>query len=209
MNDTVRVVDVGCGQRPYEHLFAGYDCEYLGVDWEHRPGVDLVASGDDLPIESASIDVVICSQVLEHVENPNAVVKEMHRVLKPGGLALVSTHGLMRYHPNPHDYWRWTHAGLYRMFCTNGCWERIDVIPNGSTVIAIAYLVQYESAMVARRLGIGRPWRIMTAMGNVVAWQGERLYRRAGGKRVPSLSANYLVSATSGCDASNSSVTTL
>jgi SAM-dependent methyltransferase len=193
---SARVLDVGCGSRPYEAMFDGLVGEYTGVDWEQRPGVDIVASGAELPLPDASYHCVICSQVIEHVQYPHTTIAEVFRVLVPGGLALVSTHGLFRYHPNPDDYWRWTHKGLEELFGQNGAWTRVDITPNGGTAIALAYLLQYEAMVVARSVGLEKPWRVVTAAGNVFTRQAERLYRRAAGQRVPSLVPNYLVSAT-------------
>ena len=59
-------------------------------------------------------DVVLSTQVLEHVEDPRTYLEECFRVLRPGGQLLLSTHGFMVYHPDPVDYWRWTGAGLRR-----------------------------------------------------------------------------------------------
>jgi SAM-dependent methyltransferase len=57
---------------------------------------------------------VLSTQVLEHVTDPDVYLSECFRVLRPGGRMLLSTHGLMVYHPDPDDYWRWTCAGLPR-----------------------------------------------------------------------------------------------
>ena len=58
------------------------------------------------------MDYVISSQVLEHVASPGRYLREAHRMLKPGGKLLLSTHGLWPYHPTPTDFRRWTRAGL-------------------------------------------------------------------------------------------------
>ncbi len=77
-------------------------------------------SVEDLPVDDASFDVVLCNQVLEHCDDPVQAVSELRRVTAPGGRVLVSTHGVMPYHPSPTDYWRWTHAGLEKLFADNG-----------------------------------------------------------------------------------------
>jgi SAM-dependent methyltransferase len=73
-----------------------------------------------LPIADASADLVLSTQVLEHVESPEAYLAECLRVLKPKGYLLLTTHGVFRYHPGPHDFWRWTHTGLSRLLHTSG-----------------------------------------------------------------------------------------
>ena len=57
---------------------------------------------------------MLSTQVLEHVRDPQVYLAECMRVLRPGGRLLLSTHGIMVYHPDPVDYWRWTGEGLKR-----------------------------------------------------------------------------------------------
>jgi SAM-dependent methyltransferase len=107
------LVDYGCGTKPYEPIFSPYVSEYLGLDIEDSEHVDHVLSEDgtsSLPDNTA--DVVLSSQVLEHVPNPELYLNEVHRILKKDGLLILSTHGHMIYYPVPKDYWRWTHEGL-------------------------------------------------------------------------------------------------
>ena len=73
---------------------------------------DLHGSIDAIPVEDASFDLVLCLQVLEHVPDPAAAIRELRRVVRPGGRVLLTTHGVYPYHPNPEDLWRWTHEGL-------------------------------------------------------------------------------------------------
>jgi SAM-dependent methyltransferase len=109
------VLDYGCADTPYRGLF-GETVEYLAADLPGNPQATLeIAANGTLPVESASIDVVLSTQVLEHVEDPAVHLAECARVLRPGGRLLLSTHGLMVYHPDPDDYWRWTCAGLHRV----------------------------------------------------------------------------------------------
>lgn len=107
-----RVLDYGCGGKHYRELFPP-ECEYIGADLASNPKADLVIDGNSrIPVPDASCDLVLSTQVLEHVEDPTMYLLECHRVLKPGGRLLLSTHGLMFYHPFPHDLWRWTADGL-------------------------------------------------------------------------------------------------
>ena len=76
-----------------------------------NPHADLHGSIDAIPVEDASFDVVLCLQVLEHVPDPAAAVRELRRVVRPGGRVLLSTHGVYPFHPNPDDLWRWTQKG--------------------------------------------------------------------------------------------------
>ena len=111
-----RVLDVGCGPKPYYPFFAERASEYVGVDVVENPAAELRGSVEALPVEDASFDLVLCTQVLEHCDDPAQAVRELRRVTAPGGRVLASTHGVQVYHPSPEDYWRWTHAGLRRLF---------------------------------------------------------------------------------------------
>ena len=93
---------------------------YVGVDPVDNPKAELKGSVEELPVEDASFDVVLCNQVLEHCDDPVKAVSELRRVTAPGGRVLATTHGVMPYHPSPTDYWRWTHAGLEKLFAENG-----------------------------------------------------------------------------------------
>ena len=86
------------------------------MDIVENPAAELRGSVEALPVEDASFDVVLCTQVLEHCDDPAQAVRELRRVTAPGGRVLASTHGVQVYHPSPEDYWRWTHAGLRRLF---------------------------------------------------------------------------------------------
>ncbi|MBV8396421.1 MAG: class I SAM-dependent methyltransferase, partial [Actinobacteria bacterium] len=104
----LRILDVGAGDKPYAPYF-GRAGEYVGVD-PVNPHADVRATAEDLPFDDQSFDVVLCIQVLEHVDDPARVVRELHRVVKPGGRVLAATHGTYPYHPDPADHWRWTHT---------------------------------------------------------------------------------------------------
>lgn len=135
-----RVLDVGCGVKPYLPYFSGAT-SYVGVDVQDNPNADLHGAIEALPVDDGSFDVVLATQVLEHVDDPAAAVRELYRVTAPGGRVLASTHGVMVFHPNPVDHWRWTHTGLERLFATNADWSRVDVKPGAGTAACLGFLI--------------------------------------------------------------------
>ena len=135
-----RVLDVGCGVKPYLPYFSDAT-SYVGVDVQDNPNADLHGAIEALPVDDGSFDVVLATQVLEHVDDPSAAVRELHRVTAPGGRVLASTHGVMVFHPNPVDHWRWTHTGLERLFATNADWSRVDVKPGAGTAACLGFLI--------------------------------------------------------------------
>jgi SAM-dependent methyltransferase len=109
-----RILDYGCAETPYRHFFPA-DADYVGADLVGNPFATLELNDDGtVPAEDDSFDVVLSTQVLEHVTDPGTYLSECFRVLRPGGQLLLSTHGIFVYHPDPDDYWRWTCAGLQR-----------------------------------------------------------------------------------------------
>lgn len=106
------MLDYGCAETPYRRFFPS-SVHYIAADLPGNPDATATINEDGtLPVEDASVDAVLSTQVLEHVLDPELYLRECYRVLRPGGRLLLSTHGLMVYHPDPDDYWRWTCAGL-------------------------------------------------------------------------------------------------
>jgi len=188
------VLDVGCGDRPYEALWSAA-ASVVGFDVPGNPHADLHGSIDALPVDDASFDVVLCLQVLEHVPDPAAAVRELRRVVRPGGRVLASTHGVYPYHPNPDDLWRWTHSGLERLFRDNGDWSSVSVSTGAGTAETVAMLVAHLVDLLFKRAGIralGSPFVLaLNAAGEALDRAVPMLSRPVPG----SLAANYHVEA--------------
>ena len=161
----VRVLDVGCGVKPYYPFFAAVASDYVGVDVVENPAADLLGSVEALPVDDASFDIVLCTQVLEHCDDPAQAVRELRRVVAPGGRVLASTHGVQVYHPSPVDYWRWTHAGLRRLFEENATWSTLAVEPGAGTASGLAMLLGTFVEIGLRRTVFARApvWLLNTA----------------------------------------------
>ncbi len=115
-----RLLDYGCADMPYRDALPD-TVEYLGADIEGNPRASITLNADGtIPVADASMDAVISTQVLEHVADPALYVSECFRTMKPGGKLLLSTHGIMIYHRDPVDYWRWTAEGLERQLVLAG-----------------------------------------------------------------------------------------
>jgi SAM-dependent methyltransferase len=112
--DASRVLDYGCGGSPYRNLFKL--CQtYHRADLSGRR-LDFQFTDDArLPDDVGnSYDCVLSTQVLEHVAESPAYLRESYRALRPGGTLVLSTHGMFEEHGCPYDYWRWTGFGLRR-----------------------------------------------------------------------------------------------
>lgn len=113
------VLDVGGGEKNrYKNLFT---CKtFTCLDIYAGEGVDIVASADAIPLPDESKDSILSTQMLEHVKYPEKCVREMYRVLKNGGYAVITAPQWNELHSEPHDYWRYTKYGFVELFERNG-----------------------------------------------------------------------------------------
>jgi SAM-dependent methyltransferase len=113
------VLDLGAGTRPYAPLYEHFfeHCASVDVPYSQHDttGVDVMAPADDLPFPDASFDCVICTEVLEHCPEPQAVMNEIARLLKPRGRAFISTPFLIPLHEMPYDFFRYTPSALHHL----------------------------------------------------------------------------------------------
>ena len=190
-----RLLDVGCGIKPYEPFFAGAIAEYIGVDVAN-PAAELEGTVEEIPVPDGSFELVLCTQTLEHVEDPPRAVRELRRVVAPEGRVLVSTHGVQVYHPNPGDYWRWTHAGLERLFRENAFWSTVTVTPGSGTTACIGMLVSTYIALLAKRARVPALADPFVAAVNAVARAIDSSAAQLRNAQPGTIFANYHVVAT-------------
>jgi len=107
------LLDVGGQGKPYACFFKDRVANHFVLDVSPAASVDVVGDGRAMPFCDASIDVVLITQVLEHIPDPIAVIAEIHRVLKPGGTLLLSVPSIFPQHGYPGDYWRYMPQGLH------------------------------------------------------------------------------------------------
>jgi SAM-dependent methyltransferase len=114
------VLDFGCANAPYRDVLPE-GVVYVGADLPGNPVAEVELRPDGtVPLPDASCDLVLSTQVLEHVEDPVGYADECYRLLRPGGTLVLSTHGIMYYHRDPEDYWRWTRPGLTKVLTERG-----------------------------------------------------------------------------------------
>src|SRR3989344_807038 len=92
------IADYGCGSSPYEELFKPKSSKYLKIDIGNNRSADIkIRENSKLPLKSGSVDVVLSTQVLEHVMNLPHYISESSRILKKKGILILSTHGIWPY----------------------------------------------------------------------------------------------------------------
>lgn len=113
------VLDLGCGERPYADLFAGLRC--IGIDRSSDGAApDLIADVMRLPLPGACADLVFTTQVVEHVSEPERMLAECARVLRPGGALVLTGPFWWPLHEQPHDYHRFTVHGFEHLLRRSG-----------------------------------------------------------------------------------------
>jgi len=105
------VYDIGCGDQPFAPQIRTLGCVYRGVDiaqgfYNEKP--DIIGTATDVPAPDSTADVVILSQVLEHLDRPFDALQEAHRLLRTGGVLLCSYPFLYPIHAPPYDFGRYT-----------------------------------------------------------------------------------------------------
>jgi SAM-dependent methyltransferase len=168
-----RILDVGAGPCRYRHLFA--HCRYESQDFAGYEGhdqgmfsdkdtwgygrIDYVCDATDIPVPSGSFDAVLCTEVLEHVPDPIAVVKELARILRPGGRLLLSAPLGSGLHQEPYHFYGGYTPYWYQHFLTDAGFDDIVIEPNGGFFKHYSQEGQRFSAMIdPRRMKRGRPF---------------------------------------------------
>jgi SAM-dependent methyltransferase len=140
------ILDVGRGAQPYRHLLppeAIYQAiDYSGADqhFGHSMPDTTCYQGDRWPVADDSVDVVLCTETLEHVPDSAVFLAEAARCLRAGGLIILTVPFAARWHYIPHDYWRFTPAGLQRVLLAAGL-NRVSVFARGNALTVACYKV--------------------------------------------------------------------
>ena len=130
------VLDIGCADGKYRKYFPNR----IGLDIKEGKGVDVIGDAHNLPFENEKFDMVLCTEVLEHLHSPHIAISEMHRVLKKGGTLILTTRFIFSIHDAPHDYYRFTKYGL--KYLLKDKWQIIEIQEEASTKDTFAILLQ-------------------------------------------------------------------
>ncbi|MEW6085426.1 MAG: class I SAM-dependent methyltransferase [Chloroflexota bacterium] len=142
-----RLVDIGCGTKPYEKLLAPFVEEHIGVDHEatlhDKSNVNLWGTAYNIPVEDEFFDSAICTAVLEHLEEPENALRECFRILKPNGHAIYSIPFIWHLHEEPRDFYRYSKYGIRYLFEKTG-FQIVELIALSGFWVTFGQLFVYN-----------------------------------------------------------------
>jgi len=152
-----KLFDLGCGEGAYKSFFLEHAKEYVGVDWAgtvHKAQLDIAADlNKALPIENGAADCVVALSVLEHLYEPQVMLNEAYRILKPGGAMIIQVPWQWWIHEQPHDYFRFTPFGLKYMLEKAG-FTSIEIEPQTGFCSMWILKFNYFSRRFTQRKGL-------------------------------------------------------
>jgi SAM-dependent methyltransferase len=151
-----KVLELGCGKRRRaEHI--------TNADLVPYPEVDVVTDAHNIAFKKGYFDAVIVDAMLEHVSDPQAVVQQIHDILKPGGYIYCEIPFLQMYHPAPRDFQRYTIEGIDRLFAA---FHKIDTgVAVGPTSAICGMLQGYVPMLINIPI-------IRTMLYYMIGWTG-------------------------------------
>jgi SAM-dependent methyltransferase len=144
------VLDVGCGNRPYEKTFFSGAKKYIGTDYlSDRSRPDIVCSALALPFAADAFDTVVSTEVLEHVPDPAQAMREMQRVLRPGAHLILSTPLYWPRHEAPYDFFRYPYDGMISLVERSGM-ELVRLYNRGTSYAFLGQVIQHIHPLRSR-----------------------------------------------------------
>ena len=133
-----KVLFVGSGGALEEFIRKNFSFKLITIDVDDKRNPDFVMSVSDLKFKNDEFDLVLMLEVLEHVDQPFSASEEILRVLRPGGILLLSTPFTFGIHDAPYDFWRFTKYGLRKMF---NRFEELNIKERSGFLLTISTLL--------------------------------------------------------------------
>ena len=144
------ILDLGCGKQPYRKLYASRFETAVAADFDVRSPIHVRLDACRLPFRATCFDVVLFSEVVEHVSQSDIVFREIARVLKPHGVLLLTWPFIQPMHELPHDNVRYTEFGMKQLI--DGAGLRIETLARRGDVLCVLFAVVEEFVLDAWEL---------------------------------------------------------
>lgn len=168
-NQQYILADIGAGKSPYYKVFSEICSEYIAIDMkdnlpknEKRSIKQINGIAEEIPLKDSTVDIVICNQVLEHVNDPMKSVNEIYRILKPGGKFIGSVPHVSPVHLEPYDFRRYTDLGLKKLLDSVG-YTDIKIEGSGGVHSAAVLMITMDWMLTPRREGVSQGFSPMKA----------------------------------------------
>jgi len=165
------MLDIGCGEKPYKEIAAPFVTEHVGVDHEDtlhdKSNIDLFGNAYTIPVEDRRFDIILCTDVLEHLEEPGDALKEAFRILKPNGYAIYTVPLFWHLHEEPRDFYRYTKYGLKYLFEKNG-FEVVEIEALSGFVVMFSQELVYFLQLFRRGGKLNPLWWIIPPISLII-----------------------------------------
>ena len=140
------MLDIGGRIQPYRPLLEGRIQSYIAIDIRETSLVDIVARGEQIPLKAGQCDLVICTQTLQYASDPALVIGEIYRILKPGGLLLLSVPATAIRDAHE-EAWRFFPISLGKLLCQ---FRETEILAEGGTVIGLFRTINTGLGIIVR-----------------------------------------------------------
>jgi ubiquinone/menaquinone biosynthesis C-methylase UbiE len=138
-----KTLDLGAGSAKYKQIIKEKASEYLAFDMLPGSNIDIVGDASNTLLPGESFDTIISTQLLEHVERPWLVIKEIRRILRKGGVCILTAPFINPYHCDPGDYFRYTTSGIKSLF-SNENFEIIECDSYGRLFTVLCGFIKFS-----------------------------------------------------------------
>ncbi|MCD4727936.1 MAG: class I SAM-dependent methyltransferase [Pirellulales bacterium] len=177
---TGKLIDIGCGEKKKRPLIGKYVESYTGLDHEgslhDKTNIDMFGTAYNIPVENEYFDCVLCTAVLEHLEEPQKALYEACRILKRGGHAIYTVPLFWHLHEEPRDFYRYTKYGLRYLF-EQANFEIVELKPLSGFWITFGSEFNYYISRLAHG-PLRYLVKVVIAMNNIAFFALDRLDRR-------------------------------
>lgn len=167
-----KIIDIGGKKTNKRGLFdidkVSPDVTYVNLEKKDNP--DILADARSIPLPDNSFDTVIMGELLEHVFDPSAVLKEAHRLLKPNGIILITVPFMVGVHGDPHDFGRYTKT-FWEKLAENIGFNVTEIEQHGNMFAVLALMVQH---MFRAKSVSWRP--IQNSIISILMWLDKRTH---------------------------------
>jgi SAM-dependent methyltransferase len=165
-----KLIDIGCGAQVYRGLVPK-NVTYCGIDTsaaKARFGYSVPDTryfeDDDWGVEDGTFDTALCTEVLEHIENPAAFLARVSRCLRPNGRLVMTVPFAARWHFIPFDYWRFTPSGLHQLLIAAG-FDEVRVQARGNPLTVACYKIMALNLILLFGSNVSRPGLLKRVFG--------------------------------------------